>query len=832
MGQVYLAQDEALGRQVALKLLPAEFTRDTDRVRRFQQEARAASGLNHPNIITIYEIGKIADRNFIATEFIDGETLRQRITGPQKQAAEPGSSGSAKHLKLPEVLNIAIQTADALAAAHEAGIVHRDIKPENIMVRRRDGYVKVLDFGLAKLTEGAAVVDTEAPTRAQVKTSAGEVMGTVSYMSPEQARGEKVDVRTDIWSLGVVLYEMLAGSAPFERSTPSEVIALILEREPAPLARYARDVPPELERIVSKALTKDKEERYQTAKDLLVDLRRLGQRLEVEAEIERTAQPQESIEGKAVANRSEQKAAVTARATTVEVEAADADSTSRAAYLAKEIKLPKRGALIVLAAFVAVTAAYFAYSRYWAEGGRANIDSTAGIRSVAVLPFTNATGNPDTEYLSDGISESLINSLSQLTGVKVIASSSSFKYKGKNADPQVVANALGVEAILTGKVIQRGENLLISVELMDARDKTQVWGEHYNRPAKDIQSAQEDIARAISGKLRLRLTGVQEQQLTKRANPEAYQLYLNGLFYFRKGGSENVRKALDYYNQAVALDPNFALAWVGVADVYRWFGGNSMLDSREANAKAEAAVARALELDESLADAHIVLALIKTNGWDWARAEREYKRAIELNPNLAPAHAGYSHYFSIVGRQTDALAEVKRAEELDPLSITLRAIEGSRLFNARRYDEAVAKLQEVIKLEPDAIFAHVSLGYTYSAKGMYAEAIAEYQKSMSFDKEGTSDLCYVGYARAMSGKRNEALAILNQLKTTKEYVSPAELAILYVGLGDKERALASLEKAYSTHDAQMQYLKADPHYDSLRTDSRFADLIRRVGLTP
>ena len=573
MGDVYLAQDTVLSRQVALKLLPEYFTRDRDRLRRFQQEARAASALNHPNIITIYEIGQVDDRHFIATEFIDGATLRQNFFGE-------GRHTSGKPLRLREVLDIAIQTADALAAAHEAGIVHRDIKPENIMVRRRDGYVKVLDFGLAKLTEGA--VDTEAPTRAQVKTSAGVVMGTASYMSPEQARGEKVDARTDIWSLGVVLYELVAGCAPFERSTPSEVIALILEREPPPLARYAREVPSELERIVSKALTKDREERYQTAKDLLVDLRRLRQRLEVEAEIERTVQPQErSSEEKAVATSSEQTAAATARAATVETEdAAVAHSTSSAAYLVKEIKLHKRGALIALAALVALTAvaAYFAYSRHWAEGS-GNINSAISIRSVAVLPFANESNDPDAEYLSDGISESLINSLSQLSQLKVIARSSSFKYKGNAIDPQKVANALGVQGIVTGRIVQRGDNLLISVELVDARDKTQVWGGQYNRKSSDLLAVQAEISQEIADRLRLKLTGAERQQLAKRPteNLKAFQYYMQGRAYAHRRTREDLLAAIRYCEKAIEEDRNYALAYAGLADAYTNLGSRAYI---------------------------------------------------------------------------------------------------------------------------------------------------------------------------------------------------------------------------------------------------------------
>ncbi len=459
-------------------------------------------------------------------------------------------------------------------------------------------------------------------------------------------------------------------------------------------------------------------------------------------------------------------------------------------------------------------------------------NTPASINSVAVLPFVNGSGDPDLEYLSDGLSESLIDRLSQLPGVKVIARSSSFKYKGREVDPQEVARSLGVEALVTGKVVQRGDDLQVRAELVDTRAGTQVWGEQYIRKATDIQAVQEEISRTISEKLRLRLTGAQEQQLTRHAtqSPQAYQLYLNGLFYRRKGGFENVRKALDYHNQAVTLDPNFALAWAGIANAYFNFAGNSLFDPKDALAKAKAAAQKALELDETLAEAHVELASIKQDEWDWAGAERGHKRAVELNPNLAEAHHRYARYLSTMGRHTEALAEVKRAQELDPLRVSLRVREGIVLFLARRYDEALEKLQNAIELEPDSGDAHNFLGLTYEAKGMYEQAIDEYRKAISIEREMTNAQIFLGSALAMSGERSEARAILDKLKSTKEYVSPTELASLYVGLGDKEGAIASLERAYAAHDLQMQYLKVIPHFDSLRSDPRFAGIIKRVGL--
>lgn len=494
-------------------------------------------------------------------------------------------------------------------------------------------------------------------------------------------------------------------------------------------------------------------------------------------------------------------------------------------YLAGKVRKNKLGYAIALSVVLLGVAGL----TYWFFAGR--FANSEPIRSIAVLPFKNESGNPDVEYLSDGMSESLINRLSQLPQLKVIARNSTFEYKGKDVNAQEVSHALGVQAILLGRVVERGDSLVVSVELVNARDRTQVWGERYTRNAADIQVVQEEIARTISEKLGLPLSGVQKQQLTKRAtgDSQAYELYLNGLFYFRKPGIEGVRKSLDYFNQAVALDPNFALAWVEVAHVHDFFAGNSLSDPKQALAKAKAAAEKALALDDTLAEAHLALAATKKAEWDWAGAEREYMRAIELNPNLAEAHSECSNYLLLMERHAEALAENKRAQELDPLQIALRGQEAFALYIARRYDVAIEKQQQIIELGSGHGAPHFGLGLMYAAKGMYEQAANEYKKYISISGETTSIRCYLGYALAMSGKRSTAQAILDKLKTSKEYVSPTELAVLYVGLGEKEGAIASLEKAYDAHDLQLQTLKIDSHFDSLRSDPRFQDLLRRVG---
>ena len=803
MGEVYLAQDSRLRRSVALKVLPAEFTENADRLRRFEQEACTASGLNHPNILTIHEVGMEGETQFIAMEYIEGESLRQHL--------------SRTTMKLREMLDIAVQTASALTAAHEAGIVHRDIKPENIMVRR-DGYVKVLDFGLAKLVERQEP-DSEAPT--MVNTDPGVVMGTASYMSPEQARGMDVDARTDIWSLGIVMYEMIAGRVPFGGTTTGDMLASILGDSAAPpLARFAREVPTELDRIVTKALTKDKNGRYQTAKDLLIDLKRLKQQLDVDAEIERTAAP-EFIAGATGTGGSRKSGQTMGQSAP--------SSTSNASPHSSGSK--RRNVAIGIAGLCLAVAA-FAYFKYFARDSRSSPVREA-ITSIAVLPFVNASNNPDAEYLSDGISESLINNLSQLPALKVIARSSSFKFKGKSTELGEVAQALGVRAILTGRVTQLGDQLQISAELVDTADSTQVWGGQYNRKATDLLAIQSEISREIAERLRLKLTSTEQQQLAKRetTNPEAYELVLKGRFFANKGGEVGRGKAIEYFSQATAVDQNYALAYAELAIAYNVLVTSATVDPGVIRPKAQAALAKAVQLDETIPEAHLALAVLKFNNWEWAAADSEYKRAIELNPSFSRARAQYANYLAAMGRHEQAIAEARRARDLDPFSNGRNWRFGAVLLNAGRFDEAIEQLKKTLELDSSFATAHIWLGYSYAAKGQYEQAIAEYREAIKMGEDSTSTKIYLGYSLALAGKKNEALAILNEMQTTKEYVSPAELAVLHAGLGDKEQALADLERAYAAHDFQLQYLKVESHYDSLRSDPRFADLLRRVGLS-
>ncbi len=795
MGEVYLATDTRSGREVALKLLPALSIGDQQRVRRFQQEARSILALNHPNIVTIYEIGQTDSAHYIVTERITGETLRQRL------ARAP--------LEIPEALAIAIEVAKALEATHAAEIVHRDIKPENIMLRP-DGYVKVLDFGIAKLTERQApTVSTEAATMMKVQTAPGVVMGTVHYMSPEQARGQEVDARTDIWSLGAVLYEMVAGRPPFEGEAPNDVIALILQKgkEPLPLARYAREAPPELQRITTKALQKERDKRYQTIKDLHLDLENLKQEEEFKAKLEQFVSLEQD--------------------STKTAAASSAPATSSAKYLVTRIKSHKKSVSLVVAALLVVSATIASYS-YLTRSD-----------SLAVLPFTyvntdpNVMADPDREYLSDGITETIINHLSQLPNLRVIPSTTVFHYKGKETDPQAVGRELGVRTVLMGRIIQRGDNLTVRTELVDVENNRQLWGEQYNRKISDLLALQGEIAKEISEKLRLRwLTRTDRQQITRNytENTEAYQLYLKGRYYWNKRSSDRLSKAAVFFEEAIEKDPNYALAYSGLADSYSV--PQNPLAPRDRMPKAKAAAMKALELDDTLAEAHSSLGNVKhLYDWDFAGAEREFKRAIELDPNYASAHQFYALLLMSLERWPEANDQIKRALELDPLSLIINSSAGRILYAERRYDEASEQLRKTLELDPNFARAHFFLGQVYQQKGMQEQAIAEFQKALQLDVNQYL-LAGLGYAYATSGKRDEAMKVLDQLKdlSKQRYASALGIAIIHLGMGEKDQAFEWLEKAYQERSEGLSWLAVEPRFDSVRADPRMADLIKRVGL--
>ncbi len=807
MGEVYLAQDTNLGRKVALKLLPPAFTRDQERLRRFKREARSASALNHPNILTIYEVGIIGDTHFIATEFIDGQTLRERLRGAR--------------LKLSEALDLAIQTTNALSAAHAAGIVHRDIKPENVMVRR-DGIVKVLDFGLAKLSEPplveqATVTDSGSGNKAPISTAAGVVLGTVNYMSPEQARGLKVDQRTDIFSLGVMLYEMLMGRQPFTGETISHILVAILEQEPPPLPQH---LPAELVGILKQALAKSVADRYASSQVLLADLKKLQMRLLMESKQERNSSPNELEDESATAQTSMLKQTTTAAPKAMDTAAGSGRQTNKPWAKQKQW-------LIALLSLLMLVGGWYGYRTF--------SPSNKQIESIAVLPFVNASGNAEIEYLSDGMTEALIRSLSQLPKLNVKARASVFRYKGKDTHPQTIGKELNAQAILNGRVVQHGDQLTLGLELIDAQTENVLWTEQYNRQQTDLVLLQSDLARDVSSKLKTRLAGTDEAKVTKHytANLEAYQLYLKGRFWWNKRTGEALRKAIEYFQQALEKDPGYALAYAGLAEAYVLLPTFSADSPQKSYPQAKVAARRALELDETLAEAHTSLAVILFSyDWNLAESNREFQRAIELNPNYATAHHWYGCGNLVAMQRFDqAIAAGKRAQELDPFSLIINTDLGATYVYARQYDQAIEQYRKTIELDQNFYLAHEQLGWAYELKGLLAEATAEYQKARALNDDPYI-LGYLGHVYAALGKREESLKILDQMKEMAQhrYVPAYSFASVYAKLGEKEQAFQWLERSYQDRAFDLTALKVDPFFDNLHSDPRFTDLIRRIGL--
>jgi serine/threonine protein kinase/Tfp pilus assembly protein PilF len=779
MGEVYLAQDTRLNRRVALKVFLADLGRDDERLRRFELEAQAASALNHPNILTIYEIGTEGVTHFIATEFIDGQTLRARL--------------QAARVEIAEALNIATQIAAALDAAHHSGIVHRDIKPENVMLRE-DGLVKVLDFGLAKLTsrKDDRSGESQAPTRVSVNTSPGVVMGTVAYMSPEQARGLPLDARTDIFSLGVVLYEMLAGRLPYPGETTSDVIAAILKTSPLPASQFNAEISAELERMIHKALEKDREERYQTAKDLLVDLRRVKRQSELQSE---------------------------------RIPAGTSSAPKAAGHSKTRLRIAVAVLSALLLALIGLGSWFFALRPL-----------NAPIESIAVLPFVNESGIGDVEYLSDGMTESLITSLSQLPNLNVKARGSVFRYKHKDIDPRKVSAELSVQALLLGRVVQHGNDLTLYIELVDAKSENTLWKADYNRRVVNLVALQSEIARDVAAKLRVRLSGDEKQRLAKNytESVEAYQVYLKGRYHLAKLTQKETQESISYFQQAIDLDPSYALAYVGLATAYRSFTLSFDMPANESLPKAKAAAQKAVEIDEGLAEAHAVMGFtIFWYDWNWDEAENQFKRALELNPNSADTHLGYAHMLSSLGRHAEALAEAKRARELDPLNVLINANEGLYLNHAGRRDEALVRLQKTFELDSNFWLAHLFASNVYSDKGMYVQAVAEARKARELNPISSLPLAYMGYALAKSGKQADSQEVLAELLklSAEHYVPPSHVAFLYSGFGDHAETLAWLERGYQQRDPKMTFLKVQSNWNTLREDPRFQDLMRRIGFT-
>lgn len=767
MGEVYLAEDTKLHRPVALKVLPAEFANDPQRKARFLQEAHAASVLNHPNVSVIHEVGESENGTiFIAMEFIEGVTLLQ--------------ARESRPMETTEILDIAIQASDALDEAHSHGIVHRDIKSANIMLTSR-GHVKVLDFGLAKVTAtGPGGEGDNEDTR--LKTSPGMVMGTCSYMSPEQALGRPIDARSDLFSLGIVLYELLTGHLPFVGKTASETIEKISHAQPEPMARFNYSLPPELERIIRKLLEKDPDRRYQSSRELLVDLKNLKR---------------DSSSG--------------------EVPAAPPPRRARSLYAALA------AALILI---VAMGAALM-----WKRGPAT---AQTSIDSIAVLPFVNVSKDPETEYLSDGISESIINNLTQIASLRVIPRSTVFRYKGKEIDLATVAGDLDVRAVLSGRVLQRGEMLSVQTELIDAKTNSQIWGEQYNRKVSDALALQEEISRQISDKLKVRLAGNAQQQIDRRGteDPEAYQMYLKGRYHWNKRTGPNLRTALEYFQRAVDRDPDFALAHVGVGDSYLLMDQYADARSSEVLPRAEEAIRRALAIDDGIAEAHASLGLICRHNWQWEKAELEFKRAIQLNPNYPTAYHWYNIYLRGMGKVDESYEAVRKAQQLDPLSLIIGTNVVDVLTILGRYDEAIATARKYLELDPNFAQLLGELGMVYSLAGRHEDAVRTAKAAFETSGQVSEQLGNLGHAYAYAGRRAEALQAIELLKGRfeKQRALGFHVAVVYSALGDGDRAIEWLEKDLKEPSAMIGGLKTDVRFIKLRSDPRFPTILRRMNI--
>ena len=787
MGEVYLAEDTTLERKVAIKFLRTESVGDEQAKKRLIREARAAARLDHPNICSIYEVGEEGDRSFIVMQYVEGETLASRI--------------QRKPIELLESLDIVVQVSDAVAEAHSRGIIHRDIKPQNMMITAK-GQAMVMDFGLAKVVREQALADSQTPTEGLL-TDPGMIQGTVPYMSPEQLRGEAADTRSDIFSFGAMLYEVISGRQPFAAESAAATISAILMSEPPPLARYASNVPEELQRIVRKCLEKDQGRRYQTMRDAVIDLDNCRREHQF------------------------------ARTTAVQAEGPTGGATI--ATSVSETRRPKSPfsrrtlalcTLLALALTLALT--YVLVSRQGTTSPR-----SPAIRSLAVLPLKNLSSDQAQEYFADGMTEALIAELARIGALRVISRTSAMSYKNTDKLMMQIAQELNVDGVIEGSIMRDGDQVRISVQLIHGPTDRHLWAENYVRELRGILGLQSDVARAIANQVRAQLSAQETARLSDmpRVDPEAHDAYLRGRFYWNEGAREDIEKARDYFEQALKKDPLYAPAYAGLADYYSALPFYTNARSDDVFPKAKEAVAKALELDSLLAEAHGTLAYILTYyDWDWVAAEKEFKQSLALNPNDATQRHRYSRYLASVGRTQEALKELERARLLDPLDLVIKANVGVIHYFARQYDQAIEELQNVLRDHPDFTTAKWGLALAYEQKGSYQQALPEMEKASA--RRQANALASLGHLYGVMGRKQEANKILKELRmrAPQENISGYQIALVHIGLGETQEALGALRQAYRERSTLLTYIGMDPRFDPLRSDPAFQELLRRIGL--
>ena len=820
MGEVYLAQDTSLHRRVALKVLLATVASDGDRMRRFKQEATAAASLNHPNIAHIYEIGEVDGTHFIAMEYVDGVTLREKIY------AEDGD--------LPKLLRQLQHVAEGLAKAHALGIVHRDLKPDNIMVSA-DGHAKILDFGLAKLSERQAEVGTEDPTMVLSPdvviapvTSPGLILGTSGYMSPEQAQGKtkEIDNRSDIFSFGCILFEATTRHKAFKGSDTIDTLNRIIRESPPPINTLNPGAPSDLQRVVRRCLAKDPDERYQNIKEVAIELKNIRRALQDIPVAEQSSVQVSDSEAKTL--WSDEVTRLQSKPGTTEgLPSSPSTRGSSAEFIVSGIRRHKLIAalVVILIAVAAIGASYYMHSR----------NTEVAVDSIAVLPFVNQSNDVSADWISDGLTESIINSLTQLPNLKVIARSSVFRYKGKETDPMAVGKELGVRAVLTGRLQQRGDAMVISAELVDIRDNKQLWGEQYERKLADMLFVQRDIAREMTINLRPTLSGVEQIRANKQytANPDAYQLYLKGRFYWNKRTGPDFDKAIGFFQDAIAKDPNYALAYSGLADSYALKAAYTSEPAKSLMPKAKAAALKALEIDPNLGEAHASLGQVAEYfDYDFGTAEKEFRHSIELNPNYPSAHQWFAEHLSALNRVDEALVEIRRALELDPLSVIMNKIYADILADGRRFNEAIDQYKKAIELDPNFPTTYFFLGRAYEAKGDYLQAVETYGKMARLGQMPPSEIARTEEIFRRSGWKAYLEASIPQLEQNaiRGQVPAFVIGSFYARLGKSDEAMKWLQKAYDDRDFRVLMIGVSFEFDPLRKDPRFIDLSKRLGL--